>query len=141
MTHALAEDVDLDARNSAHVSVGSRILANVTLNGKEVPLRKDFCEELACALEGQNRQPVGRASLVEYLSWLIAMLCMMFPLETVFLSGKALPEGLTEQELRRRIDQIWNDGKLPKLKFLRSAPRGDGSIVMAAQVRKRALVV
>ena len=33
---------------------------------------------------------------------LLAMLCMMFPLETVFLSGKALPEGLTEQELRRR---------------------------------------
>lgn len=141
VTHALTKDMDLDARNSAHVSVGSRILANVTLNGKEVPLRKDFCEELACALEGQNRQPAGRASLVEYLSWLIAMLCMMFPLETVFLSGKALPEGLTEQELRRRIDQIWNDGKLPKLKFLRSAPRGDGSIVMAAQVRKRALVV
>jgi len=141
VTHALAEEVDLDAKNSAHISVGSRVLANVTLNGKDVPLRNDFSEELACALEQRDGQAAGGAGLVEYLSWLIAMLCIMFPLETVFLSGKALPEGPMEQELHQRIDRILNRGKIPRLKFLRPAPRESGSAVMAAQVRKRALLV
>lgn len=140
VTHALAEERDLDARNSAHISVGSRILAKVTLNGTDVPLRNDFCEELSCALERREGSGAGGTNLVPYLSALIVMLCMMFPLETVFLSGKALPEGATEQELHQKIDCVLRDGKMPRLKFLRPAPRESGSNVMAAQLRKRALV-
>ena len=140
VTHALAEEVNLDARNSAHISVGSRVLANVTLDGRDIPLRNDFCEELSCALEQRNGETVSSGGMVEYLAWLIAMLCMMFPLDTVFLSGKALPEASAEQYLYQRISTIWNSGKLPKLKFLRSVPRESGSAVMAAQLRKRALI-
>jgi hypothetical protein len=140
VSHALAEEVDLDTRNSAHISVGSRILASVTLNGADVPLRNDFCEELACAMEQRDGCSADRTGVVEHLSWLIAMLCMMFPLDTVFLSGKALPEMPAEQHLYQRIRTIWNSGKLPKLKFLRSAPRESGSAAMAAQLRKRALI-
>ena len=106
----------------------------------DVPLRKDFCEELACAMERRDGWKADRTGLVEYLSWLIVMLCMMFPLETVFLSGKAMSEAWTEQELYQRIDQILSRGKIPKLKFLRPASLESGSAVMAAQVRKRALV-
>ena len=140
VTHALAEEVDLDARNSAHISVGSRILASVTLNGVDVPLRNDFCEELACAMEQRDGRSNDRPGVVEYLSWLIAMLCMMFPLDTVFLSGTALPEVPAEQHLYQRISTIWNSGNLPQLKFLRSVPRESGSAAMAAQLRKRALI-
>lgn len=140
VTHALAEEVDLDARNSAHISVGSRILASVTLNGVDVPLRNDFCEELASAMEQRDGRSNDRPGVVEYLSWLIAMLCMMFPLDTVFLSGKALPEVPAEQHLYQRISTIWNSGNLPQLKFLRSVPRESGSAAMAAQLRKRALI-
>ena len=140
VTHALAEEVNLDARNSAHISVGSRVLANVKLDGKDVPIRNDFCEELACALEGRDGQNVHSGGMVEYLAWLITMLCMMFPLDTVFLSGKAIPEASVEQHLYQRISAIWNSGKLPKLKFLRSIPRESGSAAMAAQLRKRALI-
>ena len=140
VSHALAEEADLGTRNSAHISVGSRILASVTLNGVDVPLRNDFCEELACAMEQRDGWSADRTSIVEYLSWVIAMLCMMFPLDTVFLSGKALPEVPAEQHLYQRISTIWRNGKLPKLKFLRSASRESGSAVMAAKLRKRALV-
>ena len=140
VSHALAEEVNLDARNSAHISVGSRVLASVTLNGMDVPLRNDFCDELSCALERQSEQSANGTGFITYLSTLIAMLCLMFPLKTVFLSGKALPEGQTELELHQRISQTVSAGKLPELKFLRPAPRESGSAVMAAQVRKRALV-
>ena len=140
VTHALAEEVNLDARNSAHISVGSRVLANVKLDGKDVPLRNDFCEELACAMEQRDGRSNDRPGVVEYLSWLIAMLCMMFPLDTVFLSGKALPEAPAERHLYQRINTIWNSGNLPQLKFLRSVPRENGSAAMAAQLRRRALI-
>lgn len=141
VTHALAEATDLDARNSAHISVGSRVLASVTLNGMEVPLRSDFCEELACALEKREEYTTGGISKAEYLSNLIAMLCMMFPLETVFLSGKVLPAEATEQELHQSTVKMMAHGQMPRLKFLQPTPRVNGSDVMAAQVRKRALVV
>lgn len=141
VTHALAEEADLDARNSAHISVGSRVLARVTLNGADIPLRSDFCEELACALEERNGRAAGEISMVEYLSRLIAMLCMLFPLDTVFLSGKALPGGETEQELHQSTGKMLTHSHMPRLKILRPAPRENGSAVMAAQVRKRALVV
>ena len=140
VTHALTEEVDLDARNSAHISVGSRVLASVKLNGVDIPLRRDFCEELSSALEQQEGSAGNGPSMVEYLSTLIAMLCMMFPLETVFLSGKSLPEGRTEQELNQKINQVMNRSNMPRLKFLRHVSRERGSAVMAAQVRKRVLV-
>ena len=141
VTHALAEEVDLDARNSAHVFVGSRVLANVTLDGKDVPIRNDFCEELASTMERRNVQTANGSGLIEYLSWLIAMLCMMFPLETVFLSVKAQPEGPMEQDLYQRIVRILSNGKIPRLRFLRLAPRENGNTAMASQVRKRVLIV
>lgn len=141
VTHALTENIDLDARNSAHISVGSRVLASVTVNGMDIPIRNDFCEELGCALEKRDGQTGSETGKVEYISWLIAMLCMMFPLETVFLSGKVLPEGYTEEDLYQRIGQIRKTDKMPDLKLLRQPPRKSGSAVMAAQVRRRALIV
>lgn len=140
VTNALAEEVDLDARNSAHISVGSRVLASVTLDGADIPLRNDFCEELAGALQKREESRGGSISLVEYLSNLIAMLCMMFPLELIFLSGRALPVEEAEQELQCSTAGKLSQSRMPKLKFLRPVSQKNESVVMAAQVRKRVLV-
>lgn len=141
VTHALEHESDLDVKNSAHISVGSRVLASVTLNGTDIPLRSDFCEELACAMEHQEKHGTGGVSMVEYLSRLIAVLCMMFPLETVFLSGKALPVGEAEQTLHQSAGSILSKGRMPQLKFLHTPPGENGRDVMAAQLRRRALMV
>ena len=140
VTNALAEEADLDVRNSAHISVGSRVLASVTVNGRDVPLRSGFCEELSDALERRNRQHTDEAGMAEYLSWLVAMLCMMFPLKTVILSGKAIPEGQTEAEMHQRIGQILRPENMPIFRFLRPPERKNERVVMAAQVRRRILV-
>lgn len=140
VTNALAEEKDLDVRNRAHISVGSRVLASVTVNGADVPLRSGFCEELSDALERRTGQRTAGAGMAEYLSWLIAMLCMMFPLETVILSGKAIPEGRTEEQMHQRISQILNPENIPTLRFLRPPAQKNERVVMAAQVRRRVLV-
>ena len=141
VTHALAEEVDLDAKNSAHISVGSRVLARVRVNGMDIPLSNDFCEELADATEQQVGWRMDQKALMAYLSRLIAILCMLFPLETVFLSGKFLPDGQIEAQLNEGICRILKRGNIPGLKILRPLSRENGSAAMAAQVRKRVLVV
>jgi len=140
VTNALAEEKDLDVRNRAHISVGSRVLASVTVNGADVPLRSGFCEELSDALERRTGQRADGAGMEVYLTWLISMLCMMFPLETVILSGKAIPEGQTEEKMHQSISQILNPENIPMLRFLRPPAQKNERVVMAAQVRKRVLV-
>ena len=140
VTNALAEEKDLDVRNRAHISVGSRVLASVTVNGADVPLRSGFCEELSDALERRTGQRTAGAGMAEYLSWLVSMLCMMFPLDTVILSGKGIPAGQTEAQMYQRISQILNPENIPTLRFLRPPAQKNERVVMAAQVRRRVLV-
>lgn len=138
VTNALARETDLDARNSAHISVGSRVLANITLDGKEVPVRSSFCEELVPVLRQPDTEPAG---LMHYLSNLIALLCVLFPLDTVFLSGSALPSDDAVQELQRQTNQKLPHGQMPQLRFLRPEPLGGGTLVMARQVLRKALMI
>lgn len=142
VTNALSKEVDLDARNSAHISVGSRVIASVTLEGREVPIRKNFCEEFAVVTEQKDVQN-GTGDwqrLLQYLGSLITMLCLLFPLETVFLSGTNLPPEEAAEELRQLARCSLPLGQLPQLKFLRPAPAKSGSSVLAQQVRRRILI-
>lgn len=139
ITDALSRETDPAVRNSAHISVGSRVLAGVTLDGAEIPLRSDFCEELADALGYTPQESTGGMDLVEYLTSLIAMLCMLFPLELIALSGRALPAGEAEQMLTRKIGSKMKHSPMPVLKFLRPAQHSSGTAVMASQLRRRVL--
>lgn len=143
VTNALAEETDLDARNSAHISVGSRVLANITLEGREVPLRSNFCEELAAVLDQEEAPEEGRdwQSVMGYLANLIATLCILFPLETVFLSGTALPPEGSVRDLHTLTSRKVPQGQMPRLKFLHPEPVQDGNRVMARQVLRKILVV
>lgn len=142
VTNALAKEADPDTRNSAHISVGNQVLANITLDGREVPVRSSFCEELVPGLsqpgtEHSHREPMW---LMHYLSNLIALLCILFPLDTVFVLGTAMPSEEAVRELRLQVKQKIPHGQLPRLRFLRPEPPGDGVLVMARQVLKNALV-
>ena len=139
ITDALSREKDPAVRNSAHISVGTRVLAGVMLDGAEIPLRSDFCEELADALGYTPQDSTGGMDLLEYLTNLIAMLCMLFPLEMIALSGRDLPAGEAEQLLARKISSKVKRCPIPALKFLRPAQHSSGTAVMASQLRRRVL--
>ncbi len=142
VTNALAREADLDARNSAHISVGSRVMASITLDGREVPMRKNLCEGLALAAnQGANGKDCRDGSAVIHsLADLIVILCMLFPLETVFLSGAALqPDGVV-QNIHRFTSQKLPREQMPRLKFLMPEPIKDGNMVMARQVLRKILI-
>lgn len=136
VSNALAQEADTEARNSAHISVGSRVLARVTLEGREVPLRSSFCQELLPALDQADSAPTQ--SLLEGLMQLILLLCTLFPLDTVFLSGAALPGENALEHLTQQVARTLNQA--PRLRFLHPESPGEGTAVMARQVLRKALV-
>ena len=142
VTNALSKEEDADARNSAHISVGSRVMASVILEGRPVPVRNNFCEEFALATRQKDiqRETGNWSMLLQYLGDLVAVLCLLFPLETVFFSGPDLPPENVAEELCRLAERKLPQGQLPQLKFLRPVPARDGSTVLARQVLRKILI-
>lgn len=135
VTDALARESEADTRNSAHIAVGSRVMASVTLEGKNIPIRSNFCEELCAAIDSEVcTQSSDGKGMQEYIGKLITLLCMLFPLETVFLSGtRLLSEDL---EALLQLPQ----SRRPRLKFIRPNSDDGGSAVMARQVLRKFLI-
>ena len=101
-------------------------------------MRSQFCEELLPGLCSVEPEQTG---LLHALSGLLALLCILFPLDMVFLSGPELPSGEALQLLRQLAEGKLPSGKLPELKFLRREPVDDNAVVMARQVLRKALVL
>lgn len=140
VNNALARKLDPEARNSAHISVGSRVLASIKVDGREVPLRKNFCEELAATMDWEVPGSNDGFSMLSFLANLIAVLYSLFPLDTVFLSGAV---SVTEEALRQLEELILRKlpaGQMPRLKFLPPDPVGDGRQVIARQVLRKILI-
>ena len=143
VSNALAHETNPDVKNSAHISIGSRVLTHITLDGREVPVRSGFCDELMPAL---SQADTGRSmpeptQMISFLANLIALLCTLFPLDTVFLSGSGLPSADAAEELRQEALQKTPRGQIPQLRFLPPDSSGDGTEVMARQVLKKVLVL
>ena len=133
VTQALSEKSDTAAANSAHISLGSSVLVSVTLDDRPIPIRGSFYEDTAKYLEDLTQESCAEQKkqqaqeLPSQLGNIIALLCMMFSLNTVLLSGfdsfgkelsgtldaqlrKTLPENSIPhiQLLYRRQVQNWN---------------------------------
>ncbi len=141
VTDALTQESNLELRNSAHIAVGAHVAASVTLNGKPVPIRQSFCEDLAQALQISEPAPQenSRSGILQYLEELIVLLCILFPVETVFFSGtELLPEEAEEYLHGHALVRI-HGCKRPKLKFLKPVPAGSRCAAIAGQVLKKSL--
>lgn len=142
VTNAMSRELGPEARNSAHISVGSRVLASVKLEGKEIPLRNNFCDELAMAMDWKPFQEnaASHEEMLPFLVNLIVMLYTLFPLDTIYLSGTVpMPDHLLYQ-LQQLSTRRLSDNRIPHLKFIRSEASGEGRQVMAKQVLKKILI-
>jgi len=140
VSNALSSEADPEVRNSAHISVGSRIRADVTLEGRGIPLRDDFCEQLATSIPKSPSGEAGIGSVMaDTLVHVIAMLCMIFPLETVFLSGSAMTESRMIAEIHRLTGDKIPSARMPRLKFLNPGVMEEGSCMMARQMQRKVL--
>lgn len=138
ITDALMPESDPAARNSAHISVGTRVVASVFQEGKPVPIRDSFCEAFAGPLDQHETAP--QSALSHYLSRLVTLLCMMFRLDMVYLSGLTPSQDSVAEELLELLAQQLPKGQLPHIHLLRPRTKDEDFSAMAGLIRKNILM-
>lgn len=117
ITQAMVDHVDLVARNNAHISIGTSVFATVTIEGKTMPLRSDSCEMINSLVQDPNRNDVNQNSV--QIGNLIIVLCTMFSLHTIFISGVQEEEEKLIHELSEQISQKLTPDKKPEIRLFR----------------------
>lgn len=138
VTDALKPETDPAARNSAHISIGARVVATVFQEGKPLPIRSSFCEAFAGPLD--NRETVPLTVLSQYLNKLITLLCMMFRLDTVYLSGLPQSRDGVADDLQALMEQQFPRGQFPHIRMLHPGTKDKGDAAMANLVRRNILM-
>lgn len=100
--------------SSIHIALGERVALTVIQQDAPVPIRGDFFDSASRYLEDL----VPEQTDVEKLSGIIAILCMLFSIQAVFLScdqdsGEGLNEKISEQLKKRLSPQA-----LPEVRLL-----------------------
>lgn len=150
-------DNKAEIQNSAHISIGTSILASITLDGKSIPLKKGQYADLTPLLgeeadrimqlaegkdvtESLQKQQSTIPSFILRLGGFIAMLCTIFPLDIVFVSAQAPLSNSFFEILSAQIKLIMQPENPPKIEKIDTEEQ-DISKEMAHRMRKRILCV
>lgn len=140
VTKAMAAQTDYKDRNSAHIAVGTNIVAGVTIKGKILPIKENFCENAKPLLEGQNSTINSIESQQKYLGQIIALLCIMFPLDTVFLSGEKVQNDDFFHGIIEHLQNCLISSKLPNIRRLRTKQTENITPLLADRIRYKILM-
>ncbi len=157
VTNALNRSSDEAVRSSAHIAVGANVVASVTVEGKLLPLREGFCADMAPFLEGLSleeqdsaagqkekrggflpAQPMAGTRQERNLGRIIAVLCMMFPLDAVFVSGPGVDERLVRR-LSAQVKKQLSGRQSPGILRLDQKDMSQAADALAARVRESVL--
>ncbi len=143
VTQALSERPDAAAANSAHISLGSSVLVSVTLDDRPIPVRGSFYEDTAKYLEDLTREDCTeketQQELPIQLGNIITLLCMIFSLNAVFLSGFDSFGKELRESLNTRLRKALPEGSIPRIQFLRRRQPQNWDSVFAQHVRSNIL--
>lgn len=120
VSRALAEQKKEETRNSAHISLGERVIIHVTQENRIVPIRSDFFELTTCFLEDLIPEQEGNRTDSDKLGKLVLLLqllCMMFPLNMIFLSGTDISDK-EEETIRKGLAEHLPVRLIPQIRFL-----------------------
>lgn len=158
VTQVLAQEHQL-ATNSVHIALGRRsVLAALTLNGRQLELREGHQADLTglvpgiCAEhpqltlgqgsgeEGAALQPAGQwwTKLAGQLAGVIGVLCTLFRLDVVFLSGEPARDASFMALLEQQVAARLKPEQPPRIEAL-PTDGADASGLLANRIRRRAL--
>lgn len=100
-----------ESTNSAHIEIGKKIFVSITANGTLLDMTEGKKADMTPFVEKADKKIAGDR-LSEGIVNILQMICMMFPIENVYLSGR-LSEG---DKLAERVS-----GQLQKNQFLKHA--------------------
>lgn len=109
-----------EVRNSAHISLGERVVINVTQENMIVPIRSDFFETATSFLEDLVPETEGKkagSDRMKNLVMIMQLLCMIFPLNIIFLSGTDISDKEDEKTIRRQLAEKLPEKLIPQTGF------------------------
>lgn len=87
-----------ESLNSAHIEIGKKIFVSITSNGTLLDMTEGQKADMTPFVEQQDKKAAGD-KLAEGLAEILRMICMLFPIDTVYLSGR-IEEG---EKLAERV--------------------------------------
>lgn len=127
-----------EANHWACISLGTKILTQVVVDGREVPLRQGAYEDLAAAMAESQPQP-GRGFL-DQLTNFVLLLCALFPLDVIWMTGSRFPEEGALQALAEQISQRLPAHLRPRVRTFQPPRQTDQGRAVAHQLLRRQLM-
>ena len=136
--------------NSAHIAIGAAVVASVNIDGHSIPLKNGIMADMTllmtsetqCLLEAdqaeEELEPKKRGLLVRQIGMLTAILCTLFNLDVVFLSGTAAHTQGFLNGVETYIRTAMKAQSSPRLELLHKS-NGDTIKLFADTVRRKAL--
>jgi hypothetical protein len=135
-----------EIKNSAHVAIAGSILISMTIDGR--PLRMNGGKSANITRLAAATDPFGNSGLVPgrpgdsplfpKLSGVLAVLCGLFPLDIIFISGISAKKTELADRVRRDLETILAPSRPPPVKAV-EAPGSSPFEKMAVQMRKSIL--
>ena len=139
---ALSSESNEAALNNAHISIGTRIMASITLDGNPVPVQDTFCEDMISAWkpEQEKNGVPEKFRLSAYLGNLISVLCILFHLNTVFLSSSEPVSEQSQKEIRKILSEKVAPDSIPHLRFLHLQTTSAATVLMAKKLVQQVIL-
>lgn len=146
-----------EAAGSAHIAIGASVVASVTLNGRPVPLKNGMCADMTPLLSpeavpllpGAGGETTGTelsaqparclAFLAQQIGALAALLCTLFPLDVVFLSGAPAQAEDFRTAVEACLTARLQPGRVPRVEPLPADGAGNMAQLLADRVRRNVL--
>jgi DNA-binding Lrp family transcriptional regulator len=128
-----------EMKNSAHIAIAGKILVSVTINGQPLKLKGGLSADITRLMpvlelvlpESAAEKP---APFFAKIAYVLTFLASIFPLDSIFLSGREAMRGGFQDHLRRALAFMPGSKTLPPIELL-EAPEHSLADNMAARLR------
>lgn len=140
VTQAMKDSIDLAAKNNAHINIGTSVFATVTIEGRTLPLRGDSCKLVSGLIDAGEKASDANNSFMMQIGNLIAVLCSLFSLESIFISGMEPEKEAASRELWNGVLQKLLLSKTPDIRFIQMKENRPSRKIFAGKIRTEVIL-
>ena len=132
---------ETEAKNSVHLALANTILVNLTIDGHPLKMNEGMSANISRLLassEVRKEKISKRRSIISEVVEILALLCGMFPLDLILLSGEAVKAAEFASKVREILASIIAPQLPPPIKLVEST---DNNINKRMAVQMRSFIL
>lgn len=111
----LKKEKDLSSANSAHIEIGKKIFISITANGSILDMTEGKKADMTPFIE-EIEEKDAEKRLSAGIVHMLRMLCMLFPIDTVYLSGRLEDKEELAEKVSRQLEKSALTGRRVQVK-------------------------